>query len=302
MVLGYFLGSYLFAKGTNAGNILTQSLSAKSQGMGESYTALTAVQGDVTSFQYNPASLAYLSNKEGSVTYKLGGFGDSLGIFSFGSPFTYRNGSKRMGSYAATFLYYSLGDLEYLNAAGTPVSVNAQKDILFILSYGFNLWPAISVGMNGKVLNSEIAESYKATAFAADFGTHLKLGPAASIGFSLLNIGTGLKYDQFKDELPLTFRMGLATEKNWTPNHKTIATLDIIKRRDETIRNNIGMDYTYSSGPVVMSARVGYRIHQDAGKLNFGFGLPYKKYKFDYSSQVIGGIGLSHFFTLGYQF
>jgi len=300
--LGLLFPFQLFSFGTNGGNILTQSYSAKSQGMGESYTALSAAQGDVTSFQYNPSALAALSNKEGSVTYKLGSFGDSFGVFSYGSPLTLNKGTKRMGSYAATFLYYTFGDLEYLNAAGTPVTVNAQKDIAFILSYGFNLWPTLSVGANGKILNSEIAESFKATTFALDLGTQLKIGPGTSLGFSLLNVGTGLKYDQFNSELPVTFRMGLANEYQWTKLHNTLVALDVIKRRDEPIRNNVGVQYTFDDGSIVMSARVGYRFNQDTGKLNFGLGIPFKKYKFDYSSQVIGGIGLSHFFTLGYLF
>lgn len=292
--------SILFAEGTNAGDILIQSLSAKAQGMGEAFASIPANEGRVTALQYNPASIGFLNQNEISVTYKGGVFGDNTGIISFGSPLW--GGRNGLGNFAGTFLYESAGDVDFVDGAGTKKTVNAQKDIGFILSYSRPLFfENFTLGANGKILNSKLVENYSATAFALDLGALMKMGSFA-FGGSVQNMGTGLKYNRTKEYIPFAFRLGASHRMKWFKQHSTLAGIDLIKQRDSNIKANFGLEYVYGDSKFPIAFRSGYKLGEDTGKINFGLGLSFAKLKLDYSMQVIAGTQNSHFVTLGFLF
>lgn len=293
--------SILFAEGTNAGDILIQSLSAKAQGMGEAFASIPANEGQVTALQYNPASIGFLNQREISVTYKGGVFGDNTGIISFGSPLDFLAGRSNLGNFAGTLLYESAGDVDYVDGAGTKKTVNAQKDIGFILSYSHPLlWENLTLGANGKILNSKLVENFSATAFALDLGTMLKMGTFA-FGGSLQNMGTALKYNRTNEYIPFTFRIGASNRMKWF-KQPTLVSMDMIKQRDSNVKFNFGLEYIYADSKFPIAFRTGYKLGEDTGKINFGLGFSLANVKLDYSMQVVAGTENSHFVTLGFLF
>lgn len=296
----YFkLSTCVHADGSSAGNILIQSLSAKAQGLGEMYSSISADVGDITVLQYNPASIAFLSHKEISVTYKGGIFGDKLGILSYGTPLGLEE--KKWGSCAGTFLYYSVGETDFVDPGNVKKTVTAEKDYGFIFSYSNRLWKNFAIGGNGKVLRSQLVEKYTATAFAIDIGSLYKMG-TISLGGSIQNIGTGLRYDNRTEEIPVTLRVGVSHQNKYFNLHKILAGVDVFKRRTENVKANLGFEYIYDDKIFPIAFRSGYKLGEDSGKVNFGLGFNIGSYKVDYSVQVIEEIGNSHFVTLGFLF
>jgi hypothetical protein len=66
------------------------------------------------------------------------------------------------------------------------------------------------LGVTGKYLSSELAESESATAMAADLGGQYKANSRLNIGLAIQNVGTKLKYQDVGDDLPRVARMGMA--------------------------------------------------------------------------------------------
>lgn len=290
------------SEGTNTDNVLTHSLGAKPQGMGEAYASIPADEGRIAALQYNPASIAFLREKEAAVTYKGGIFGDSSGILSFGSPFSSFGLPSRLGSAAGTFLYYSLGDAEYIDGGGNLRKVNAQKDFGFILTYGNKLFSEnLSLGVNGKILHSKLIEQFSATAFALDAGAMYQWNNF-SIGGGLQNFGSRLKYNRTSEFIPVGLRWGISHRMKWFSRNQSITSLDVIKRRDESWKANVGLEYLYDDSKFPIALRGGYRMGEDTGKINFGVGLNFSKLALDYSMQVMAGTENSHFITLGFLF
>ena len=291
----------LFAEVTNAGDILIQSLSAKAQGMAEAFASIPANEGGVTALQYNPASIGFLNQREISVTYKGGVFGDNTGIISFGSPLDFLAAKSSLGNFAGTLLYESAGDVDFVDGAGTKKTVNAQKDIGFILSYSRPLlWENLTLGANGKILNSKLVENFSATAFALDLGAMLKMGTFA-FGGSVQNMGTALKYNRTNEYIPFAFRIGASNRMKWF-KQPTLFSMDLIKQRDSNIKANFGLEYIYADSKFPIAFRSGYKLGEDSGKINFGLGFSLAKLKIDYSMQVVAGTENGHFVTLGFLF
>ncbi|MBI3013030.1 MAG: PorV/PorQ family protein [Elusimicrobia bacterium] len=299
LTIHFQLSSFAHADGSSAGNILIQSLSAKAQGLAEMYSSVSADVGDITALQYNPASIAFLNRKEVSVTYKGGIFGDKLGVISYGNPLEL--GEKKWGVCAGTLLYYSVGETDFVDLGGVQKTVNAEKDYAFIFSYSNRLGNNLSVGANGKVLRSQLLEKFTATAFAMDIGSLYKMG-TISLGGAIQNIGTGLRYDNRTEEIPVTFRAGVSHQKKYLNLHQVLFGVDVLKRRTENVKANLGFEYRYDDKLFPIAFRSGYKLGEDSGKVNFGLGFNAGSYKLDYSMQVIEENGNSHFLTLGFLF
>src|SRR5262249_42958162 len=144
-------------------------------------------------FGYNPASLKTLKTGQASFLYQKGLVEDSYGHFMIGSP-------MRNGSLGLSVGYYNGGSIDLYDGV-TQRTVTAQRDMTMALGYAHNIGN-VSVGMTGKYLSSELIESAKATAYAADFGLSMGMGSRMQLGAAVQNIGTQLKFVQEGDSLP----------------------------------------------------------------------------------------------------
>jgi len=285
-----------FAGGGGAAGlqILKSDISPRAMGMAG---AFTAVSDDIYSMTYNPAGLGQLHFPEASAMY-LSGFEDStLNFLAVGVPLPIKGlgglakpvaGISLLTSDAGSFTQRTI------NGDGTVTSgsYDAQKDLALTFSYGEKVFsgevnleaykPKLDtyVGMSAKYLRSTILEEYTASGFAADFGCLvLDAEHGLSMGVSLSNMGSGLKYVSANTKLPTILRLGLSYQ------HATIMDQAIILAADGDFYTTegqqsyrVGLEYHFEK---IFNLRLGYRAENDNPGMTVGMGLRYDDMSLD---------------------
>ena len=285
-IFGTALGT---GEGTTGAVILTQPIGARAVAMGEAYTAIS---GDVCGLYYNPAAISGLIKRQVSFHFHTGFAGDNFSTIIFGS-------ATNIGTFAASLLYYTVGDMELIDTYGNSRTINAQQDYVLTLSFSRSLiGKALYFGTNAKLLRSTIIEQ-SATAFAVDFGILWALmNEKLAVGLSVRNIGTELKYLEEKTPLPLALRGGVSYKLQLTGDSYGIMAVDIV-RVTETIKANLGLEYSHKG---FLAIRTGCELGDGFESLTSGLGFIVKKTELDYSLKTMGDLGLTHRMSLKYNF
>jgi hypothetical protein len=304
--------------GVTGAPVLQVPLGARALGMGG---AFTAVATDATGLQYNPAGLARLNAHEVDFTYVAGAGESTLQHFAYAGP-TPLTGISGNGytSAAASLLLSQSGTIQVnkLNpdgSLGSSQSLSAGSDMVLSGGYAervgmtpielkegtYNIDHFFGVG--GKYLNSTLAESYHASAFAFDVG-YLVHAPETgwSLGLAGLNLGGKLRYVDVSDPLPATGRLGVAWQGGVPSVHNVIAALDGEYLLNEKIWHvNAGVEYFWMK---TYGMRMGYQFNQgDQGGLTIGVGYRWKgRILFDYAYDIGDLLGSAQRVTLSYRF
>jgi hypothetical protein len=271
-------------KGTSGGLILTQTMDARAIGMAE---AFTSIGNSLANIHYNPAGIGFIRQHQASLMFKRGIAEDNIGVIDIGMPL-------RKGALAVGVLYYSAGDIELIDSLGVEKDVNAQKDYVVCISYGYRIMTNFSVGANVKMLKSTLVEDVSASAYAADFGGLYRIRKFA-IGCAVQNVGSKLKYLDKGDALPLTIRAGASYAWN-----KLIGSADIVKQNDSDIKENIGAEYLINN---MFFVRAGYKFGYDVDSMTFGLGFKYfQRFQLDYGLALIDEFDNTHNITFTIKF
>ena len=118
-------------------------------------------------------------------------------------------------------------------------------------------------------------------------------------------MGAASDIDEY--ELPLTFRVGIATDLLRTDAYRLTTAVDAIYPNDHTDFVNSGFEYAWNE---VFLIRGGYKSlfeEETEQGLTFGFGLYYRvmdyiKLKIDYAYQDFGRLTDVHHFSFGLEF
>jgi hypothetical protein len=119
-----------------------------------------------------------------------------------------------------------------------------------------------------------------------------------------LNAGPSVTFDQAKEDLPLTIKLGSAYRilPGW------LATLDVVGPRGGNAYGGAGTEYeVLNDGKWTFAARAGYNS-QTLGSVSgltglaMGFGLGYRSGSFDYAIVPMGGLGQAHRFSFNLRF
>ncbi len=270
------------AKGTSS--FLNPS-SARAAAMGEAFTGAT---NDISALSYNPASLETLQNKHLSLMYEKGLADDSYGQFMFGMP-------QSHGSLGISFGYYNGGDMSIFDGTNER-TVTAKADMTAVLGYAMKMGP-LSIGVSGKYLSSELAETAKATAFAGDAGIQLPLSSRIRLGASIQNLGSRITYIKESEELPQIARAGLGI--SLFEKYKTTLLLDAPYYIQDS-EQRVGAGFETMVGPLAL--RAGYRSGSDLASVTFGAGFLLDKMSIDYSYGLVEDLDNSHHVSLGMRF
>ena len=108
-------------------------------------------------------------------------------------------------------------------------------------------------------------------------------------------------------DLPLLFRVGLATEAIRDENSRLTVAVDAIHPNDNTEYINSGIEYTWGN---ILSLRAGWNSAFEQGSekgLTLGGGVEYEVQNsivllFDYGYQDFGRLGEAHFLSVGVKF
>ncbi len=281
-ILTLFLTTQVKAAGVTSGDTLLEPMSARASAMGE---AFTAVSDDIAAFGYNPASLKTLSSGQISLMYEKGLADDSYGQFMIGS--------KGMG---LSLGYYDGGSVTLFDGINEK-TVTAKKDLTASLGYSVNLGN-MSVGVAGKYISSELADSESATAFAGDIGLQMPITSTIRFGAAVQNMGTKMTYIDEGNDLPQIARAGLGISL-LPSSYKTTLLLDapyFIKEHE--MRAAIGVETMV--GP--MAIRAGYRTGNELAAVTFGAGFMMSGMSIDYSYGLVQDLEDSHRVSFALRF
>ncbi len=193
---------------------------ARSAGIGDIGVTTSA---DAFSQQWNASKYAFAISKQGiGVTYTP--YLSSLVNDIFLGNITYYNRINERSAVAASFRYFSNGEIELRETVDQEPLIVKPNELLFDVSYSLRLSERFSMGITGRYIRSDlklqtaIEDATAASSFAVDISGYYQSEEIALSsfdgrwrgGFNISNIGPKLKYDEVGSEsnLPTNFAIG----------------------------------------------------------------------------------------------
>ena len=259
-------------------------------GMGE---AFLAVSDDVNAVTWNPAGMLLLKDAQAGLTYDRWLVDTYFQHLTAVYPF--ENTAVGMDLY-----YFSAGDIQGRDGSGvlTGEKVSAY-DIGGGISFGFLGWDGLKTGLSLKFVRQNIGESYY-FGVAADISVLIISSSAMSLALSVKNLGWSNS-----DVAPIGVRGGAAIKVLKDGTNDLLLALD-----NEIIISGLytvcaGAEYTYASR---YSVRAGYKYMAEQSSLaglnglSIGAGARIEDIRIDYSMAFGGDFGLTHRFSVLYDF
>ncbi len=272
--------------------------SARGEAMGGAYVA---VADDATASWWNPAGLAFISDRNISAMHVklLPGMADDVYYEYLG----YAQAAKGWGGLAASFVYLTYGEIQGtgVTSGGDPYETGTftSYEIAPSVAYGTTLWKDFGVGVNLKAIHVNYAPDWavteakagKGTTFGADIGL-LYRRAKWSVGACFQNIGPNLTLIDADQSSPIyrNLKVGMAANIWEGSVGRCIVAFDVNKPfvyvDDGPILNG-GAEFLFSE---LLALRLGFlteRYYSDyfpAEGLTFGMGLQYKGFRFDFAN------------------
>ena len=221
----------VFAQGESAVPFLLIAPGARAGGMGEAGVALA---NDATAIYWNPAGLAF-QYEDPEVDYRgeasfmhvnwLPQFNFSDLFYDFFAARYYLDEIDGMLGFGLTYL--NLGENVWTSSTGDVLGTFDSKEYAITLGYATKLENNLGIGLNLKLIRSELVPSYvqvdaenrggNATSFAVDVGVlwtpaYEFLENRLNLGANLSNFGPEVTYinEAQADPLPTNLRLGFA--------------------------------------------------------------------------------------------
>ncbi len=266
--------------GTSAADFLNIGVSARSAATGG---ALTAISDGPTSCYYNPAGLATVENIQ-----VAGMHSEWLQDLRY-EYIGYAMPTGQRGGLGLSFSYLSMGEIKGYSATNTPTGDISAYDMATGLSYGYQISPALSVGLGAKWINEKL-DDITASGIAGDIGLQYRSFSYAA-GLSLVNLGPKIKYAASSSPLPTAVNAGFA----YYPFGSNLAIMvgGVMPFYGDFAFKG-GLEYTYNS---VLSLRSGYDSENRGDSQNgisFGAGLNILNNSLDYAYNINNAMGGTH--------
>ena len=276
------------AIGTTAAESLTLGAGARSIAMGGAYSAAA---DEASALYWNPADMTQVPNR--SVTFMHTAYLASTS-YDYGA---YVHNLGRYGAWGAGIQYFSFGSVATTDESFNPTGTISPYDMAASLGYAYKFSNGLSLGMAGKFIKSNWANS--AQTEALDFGllSPRCLDDRLKLALTVQNLGQGLKYGQAVEPLPLAVKAGSAYRitSNW------LATMDLAYPKYNSPYVNMGTEYLIVSGDWWRFAgRAGFSSQNNAP--SFGIGAGYRGLSVDYAFVPYGDLGDAHRISLTYNF
>ncbi|HPN31960.1 MAG TPA: PorV/PorQ family protein [bacterium] len=292
-----FCGMIFADKTTVTGLFLSVPIGAKPSALGGAYTALAE---GVYGLYWNPAGIAKTEKTE--ILFAHNNYFQDVNQQYLG--ITHKLKNKHNIGLALNIL--DNGDFEGTLITDPTSHLNTgkftAKDYAVSFSYAVDWKNLGSFGGSVKYINSKIKDS-KATAFAFDIGWQLKQEIKETpvlFGLVVSNIGSKMKFDRDREELPLTGRFGISSRFDATEYLCIIPTIDNALMTNDKYRLNAGVDFEFYKN---YSLRAGYNdFNELSSGITLGFGATFSKLTLDYSYSDFGDLKNSHIFSVLYKF
>lgn len=201
---------------------------ARSAGMGDIGVATDA---DLNSLHWNPAKYAYMQSAGGLTANYTPWLRKLVSDIDLAHIAGYYNFGDLAGGIAASFTYFSLGNVSLTDANGTVLQDVRPNEWSLDLSYYRKLHEYVSMAVALRFMYSDLnngyntstttaGEMYPAWTMAADVSLYyhqpieLPMGTSYfSLGFALQNLGGKMTYDKITQNfIPATMRIGVNYE------------------------------------------------------------------------------------------
>lgn len=238
---GFFVGP-----GATAANYLKIPTNGRAAAMAGAFTAMA---GDVTAMEYNPAGISRLDRTDLNASYIK--YIEDTSLHSVAAAFPVGRTAKDDPSHGWRMGLQYRG-LRTDDQARSDLGVNLGKfsitEQMGHVAAAYSWGPRLTLGAGGKYLSSSI-RGVTATSFAGDAGLLWSPAPKWSVGVSALTIGSDLKYISKGDPLPSELRAGVA----WRDPRVDVA-VDAALGRDEILTKTLGFDFHLTD---IVSLRAG---------------------------------------------
>jgi len=312
--------------GITAAQFLKIGVGPRAMGMG---AAFTATASDLSAIYWNPAGLA--QNNSSQVFFNhtnwVADVSNDFAAISSNIP--------EIGTIGAFIIVSKSIEGEMVRTTEQPEGTGELFDaggISIGLSFGRNLTENFSIGFNAKYIQESIWHM-KAEGFAFDMGVMYKINVLNELRLaaSVANFGTKMELDGRdileiksvgesnqgnlintqielgKYDLPLLFRVGVASDLVKEDSYRITAAVDAIHPNDHTEYLNLGSEFAWNE---ILFARVGYKslFEKDTEQgLTFGVGINYKiidiaNVMIDYAYQDFERLKSVHYLSLGFKF
>lgn len=280
--------------GSTGAAFLELGIGPRAGAMGEAYTAWA---DDVYGLYFNPSGLARLQRQE------IGFAHNTLYLDMDYNYLGYVLPMPRAGAFAITGQYVDLGsvDRRKVDASGGPTASlgnTGGSDLAISLSYGRAVADFLDLGATIKFINEKLSD-YSASAVAVDLGAKWYLPLRGwTVGASVSNIGSSLKFVRGREELPVTLRGGLGYR---SANRIWGLTGDAVWVRNQNVEGKVGGEvYIW---PEHLALRAGYNSANDVGRgYTLGAGFKWNDLAVDYAYVPFGDLGDQNLISVGYQF
>lgn len=266
--------------GESSGEFLRIYSDARPAALAGAYTALA---DNAAALQFNPAGLIRPDAQEITASYGQWFGGGAFQHVSYTHPI-----GGGLDAWGASILYFDPGSFMQTNelALETNRSLIAQ-DLAVTVGYARRIARYWAFGASGKYIYRRL-DQYHAGALAADLGM-LYWTPLEGLvaGVSIQNLGGTLQFISDRENLPLTFRGGLA----YTPQLGYLTLIaDLIQASDEEATVALGIEAKASEN---VRLRFGWQPKRDLYKgLGAGVGFSVSGIVLDYAYvpfEIFGG-------------
>ncbi len=280
------------ATGTTGFEFLRTELGPRATAMGG---AFVAIPGDMNSLYYNPAGIAAIHARGGSVIYlkHLLDFhsGELVGVMPF-----------KWGTLGLGIDYINFGEFKRTTQAdpdGVTGGTFGANSVVLNLTGGTRYRSWLAVGATVKYIHSAI-ENYSTDAYAADFGLALRIPlpnqDHFNLGLSVANLGqTNRAFIRTKDDLPFVWRAGFGKKLAHLP---LLLSGQVYQYRNDDFRWALGGELTLSTrlflrlgfNSLGLDQKIGTDRDRIAG-LNCGLGFVWHNFRLDYAFSSVGDVG-----------
>ena len=248
--------------------------------------AAVALADDVSAVHYNPAGLRQLLRSEAGFAHHRYVGGVSYDWAAFGRP------TAKRGAWAADLGYVRYGQIKGYTENDTPTGDVGASDMKLTGAWaGEPLadFPGLKAGGALKLVRSTL-DSYNASAYAADFGALYPAlrapGYTVTVGGSLRNLGTKLKYASEKADLPRAAVVGVGFRGL---QESLSVAFDVEAPQHGSIAPKFGAEWWTRD---LLALRIGWKGGYDMGPgISAGIGLRFRAAQFDFSVVPAGALG-----------
>ncbi len=266
--------------GTCVGQFLKIGVGARPCGMGE---AFSAIADDVNAIYWNPAGLMQVQEKQGTFMHSEWLTDLRYEFLAYCQPM-----NKGVGAFSITYL--RMGDMEGTDKDENLIGNFGAYDYALSMAYALPIPDKdnIYAGITGKIIQQKI-EKESAMAIALDVGILYFDPEIQGLKFAavLQNLGSKLKFVRESENLPITYKLGVAYERD-----KLTLAGDLTKPEDNHARISAGIEYLPTPN---LTLRLGYNSQNDLDKgWALGAGYKFDSIQLDYGFVPHGKLDNTH--------